>query len=292
MEMKKKTLAKPSLLIILIALLLFAGALSFLFAWKQYLLPNRTYREALSLAEQGEFLAAREAFLSLGDFRDSAQQAENLTENCRWERLNRAQVGDTVFFGAYEQDNQEENGKEAIPWIVLDVQDGRALLLSKYALDTGIYGIANASWQGWEYSSLRSWLNHHFFDTAFSEEDQKRIPTTLVYPDSPPHYHQYSGYATEDRVFLLNITETERYFSSPWEKRCYPTAYAKAQGVNKGVIALDGKEPTCDWWLRSRTDTQSQPMAAYISGGFLGSADLNQKGIGVRPAIWLDQSVF
>ena len=45
--------------------------------------------------------------------------------------LDGAVVGSTVTFGNYEQ----WNGQVPIEWIVLDWQEDRALLLSKYALD-------------------------------------------------------------------------------------------------------------------------------------------------------------
>lgn len=43
-------------------------------------------------------------------------------------------IGSIVAFGRYEQDGNEENGPEEIEWVVLDVQDGKVLLLSKYGL--------------------------------------------------------------------------------------------------------------------------------------------------------------
>ena len=48
-------------------------------------------------------------------------------------------AGDVVLFGSYEQDNNPDNGPEEIEWIVLDVQNGKAMLLSKYILDAGKY---------------------------------------------------------------------------------------------------------------------------------------------------------
>ena len=48
-------------------------------------------------------------------------------------------IGGIVTFGRYEQDGNEENGPEGIEWIVLDVQDGKVLLLSKYGLEVKPY---------------------------------------------------------------------------------------------------------------------------------------------------------
>lgn len=48
-------------------------------------------------------------------------------------------VGSSIYFGQYEQDNNSGNGPEPIEWIVLDIQDDRALLISKYGLDIQPY---------------------------------------------------------------------------------------------------------------------------------------------------------
>lgn len=44
-------------------------------------------------------------------------------------------IGDTYTMGTYEQDNNTKNGKEAIEWIVAEVQGDEALLISKYAIE-------------------------------------------------------------------------------------------------------------------------------------------------------------
>lgn len=49
-------------------------------------------------------------------------------------QIKNAEVGDIFKFGSYEQDNDTSNGKEDIEWLVLEVKDGKALLISKYAL--------------------------------------------------------------------------------------------------------------------------------------------------------------
>ena len=44
-------------------------------------------------------------------------------------------IGETVYFGHYEQDNNLSNGKEPIEWIVLDVQNGKSFLLTIVSLE-------------------------------------------------------------------------------------------------------------------------------------------------------------
>ena len=83
-------------------------------------------------------------------------------------------IGATVLFGRYEQDNDFSNGSEKIEWIVLDVQDGKSLLLSKYLLDSKPYNDSIGE-TTWAECSLREWLNHEFMDSAFTGRDQERI---------------------------------------------------------------------------------------------------------------------
>ena len=64
--------------------------------------------------------------------------------------------------------------RKPIEWIVLDIQDERALLLSKNILDTQQYNTEQVP-TTWETSSIRSWLNHTFLNQAFTSEEQEKI---------------------------------------------------------------------------------------------------------------------
>ena len=70
------------------------------------------------------------------------------------EALDSASVADTVAFGNYEQGN----GQAPIEWIVLDRQEDRALLLSKYALDAMSFHEVEDWNVTWADCTLRSWL--------------------------------------------------------------------------------------------------------------------------------------
>ena len=68
------------------------------------------------------------------------------------------QIGDMITFGRYPQD---ADGRELpIEWQVLDVQDGRALLLSRYILDVQPYAEPGGS-LFWGESHLRAWLQRY-----------------------------------------------------------------------------------------------------------------------------------
>ena len=140
-------------------------------------------------------------------------------------------VGSVVTFGAYEQDNDLENGKEPIEWIVLDVQDGKSLLISRYALDYMIYN-PDGRVATWETCSLRKWLNSTFVEDAFSSEEQEMIPTVTVITDKNPDHDTNPGRDAQDRVFLLSIQEAEKYFASEEERKCKPSPYAEMLGAS------------------------------------------------------------
>ena len=84
------------------------------------------------------------------------------------------QAGSIVTLGRYEQDHNAGNGPEPIEWIILDMQEGRALLLSRYALDTMPYNTESAD-VTWETCSLRAWLNDEFLNNTFTDEERAAI---------------------------------------------------------------------------------------------------------------------
>ena len=191
------------------------------------------------------------------------------------------QVGDIVPFGSYEQDNDLTNGAEPIEWIVLDVQDGRSLLISRYALDCRPFN--NVQNAGWDSCTLRTWLNGSFLEQAFEPKEQPAIQTTrLNAADAKNPNNPNAGNSTEDRIFLLSIEEANGYFASDQDRQCTPTDYAVSQGcvVNQG---------SCMWWLRSPGDFDNVTAFVLDSGAVNTFGNLDDfDGYTVRPALWVD----
>jgi hypothetical protein len=104
---------------------------------------------------------AYEILISLDDYKDSADKANSIYNRYKLEKLKSAKVGDYVFFGAYEQDNNAFNGKEDVEWLVLDIKNEKALVISKYVLHCKQYhkSYSNITWEN---SSIRTWLNSYF----------------------------------------------------------------------------------------------------------------------------------
>lgn len=152
--------------------------------------------------------------------------------------------GDIIKFGSYPQD---ANGvKFPIEWLVLDVKENEALLISRYGLDYKPYGNDPYSFW-WERSELRRWLNDNFIKSAFSNEDVNKILISELKQKANPKFDDCCpGNDTKDRVFCLSIAEAEQYFSSDEDRKCERTEYAREQGDY--VYARD---IYCPWWLRT-----------------------------------------
>ncbi|MDY3937391.1 MAG: DUF6273 domain-containing protein, partial [Oscillospiraceae bacterium] len=203
------------------------------------------------------------------------------------DEINSLQIGDIYIFGTYEQDNDVSNGKEEIEWQVLAKEDYRVLLISKYALDCVQY---NSEWEyvTWETCTLRKWLNETFINSAFNSDEQALIPETNVSADKNPKYSTNPGNATKDKIFLLSISEVNKYFLSDDERMCAATDYAKAQGAYISDDNTVGGKGACWWWLRSPGHSQHHAADVYSAGSVYRYGDLVNYGRGsVRPALWI-----
>ena len=245
---------------------------------KNDMIESNRYDRAIELIGSGDYQAAY-ALMSGLKYKDSREKLWSIEQIL----LARANIGDTVRFGFYEQDNDISNGQENIEWLVLAKQDNKILVISDKALDCMPYNNEKYTKVTWETCALRKWLNSYFINSAFSSEEKAKIPTVTVSADKNPKYSTDPGNATQDQVFLLSIAEAEKYFSSNSARRCTPTEYAIANGA----------ERSCLWWLRS-PGKYSEHAADVQSGGDIYYAGYLYRTISaydgdlaVRPAMWI-----
>lgn len=246
------------------------------------------YQEAEQFLGEKKYDEAAEAFRALGDYKDSLTRLKEIIEKNNTESYAFTQEHykdvDIVTFGRYEQDNNLENGTEPIEWLVLDVQDGRALLISKYGLISKPYHRKCRS-VTWEICTLRHWLNGAFLAEAFTDEEQNDIVTLEVDNDISQGNNRWStngGRNTEDKVFLMSYAEAGIYFSSDNNRICRPTAYAKAQGT---YVDDSGN---CLWWLRSPGNTQEYTADVNADGSLGSNRYVHYDDVTVRPAMWVN----
>ena len=249
-------------------------------------IPDVKYNAAVKLINDGDIINAYDSLIALNDYKDSTEKAADIFEQYRIEKLKVANVGDIVLFGVYEQDNDTSNGKEDIEWRVLAKEDGRILLITDKALDCQRYNIEYIGGTTWDRCTLRKWMNESFLNDAFSYNECKQIQKTNVSAEKNPIYTTIPrGNATADKVFLLSITEVEKYFISDESKKCVPTDYAIA---NNAYIYREGELTTCYWWLRAPGDSQNFAACVNADGSIRYSGcHIDSDDIGVRPAMWV-----
>ncbi|MBQ6638900.1 MAG: hypothetical protein IJH82_09675 [Lachnospiraceae bacterium] len=223
-------------------------------------------------------------------------------------------TGDIVRFGKYEQDGNDENGKEDIEWQVLKAESDRVLLVSKYALDCVPYNTEEGD-ETWETCSLRNWLNNDFKNAAFSTEEQKKIPAVTVANESNPFYKTPGGNDTQDQIFCLSLNEIESMIGYNWyddelmygysqEMIVEPTLYAVGRGAYSYKITEDnctflkdyGFDDSikdcrgCWWWLRSPGFDNSNACSVDSTGlvGKTHSIRTSANRVAVRPALFVN----
>lgn len=270
---------------------------------------SAAYEAAVALLESGEYGQAIEALKALGDYRDAAEQAETAVETAyeaakellgegkaeeaeavfaslgelldpvraatlrQWGAMRDLSVGKTVKLGLYEQDNDSENGPEEIEWTVVTVEDGKAMLVSRYILDMQPYHPLQTP-VTWADCGLRQWLNGEFLESAFPEELRGRLLTTKVLNYKAAETE--NQVVSEDLVYILHPTEASLLLGTPEGRVCSPTAYCSAQADSQEV----------NWRMRASGEASSYAFTVKPEGTY--SCWLSDRLSGVRPVIWVD----
>lgn len=200
--------------------------------------------------------------------------------------LGDVQVGDQVILGSYEQDGNSDNGTEEISWFVLAREDDRVLLLSEVCLDSQPFHDVIDGYVTWEECALRTWLNEDFCNAAFSETEQKLLAQTELVNTDNPYYGTVGGEKTVDRVFLLSLDEVDEYLT-PEQRLATVSEYARNQGCFTNGPGRGW------WWLRSPGKYSRDACYVGADGkvsvyGYV----VHRPGWAIRPAVWIDLSVY
>ena len=248
----------------------------------------------MTITESNEQKETQTKVVQVGNLKQQLQNAVTVTDmNIEYERdkndqfINEAHYNDdklsTVFFGSYPQSDVSGYTKDPIEWYVLEKNDSKALLLSKYILDTKPYNNDDVKIT-WENCSLRVWLNNDFYNYAFSNNEKNNILDTNVVNNDNEEYGTKGGNNTKDKIFLLSADECKNYLVNFKSINTTGTSYAPAN---------------YQWWLRSPGSKQSYARLAESGAysnpvGWLayGGSDLWKRHggsgyAGVRPALWV-----
>lgn len=230
-----------------------------------------------------------------------------------------------ITFGSYEQDNNEENGKEPIEWEILGEDENGILIISRYTLDCVPYD-ENDMEVTWETCTLREWLNKKFYKKSFNDLEKMLINSVVLKKDDNEYWGTDAGNDTEDKIFCLSFREVEKYYDFTLfydeahkdaegkynmgysQDLIIPaTEYAKAKGApmtSKWEISDDYYKELCeeygytedgykprssDWWLRTPGRLNDWACVVTTKGGIgeVHYLPVGGESIGIRPALYL-----
>ena len=228
---------------------------------------------------------------------DSSGTSKSVSDNI--------QIGDTITFGEFEQDNNESNGKEPVEWIVLSKTGDSLLVITKYGLETAADNDAydferkdggTGKQISWDKHLFREDMNStRFIDYMFSEEEQNKLLYFNIKADQNPEYDENPGEDTADKIFLLSATEVDKYFGTDSEtfkgsiecRKCQPTKFAEDYTY---AYLKEGNTSGC-WFLRTTGDCYTNASFAYVDENGV----INYKGWStdcggcmIRPAMWIE----
>lgn len=217
----------------------------------------KKYQKAVDLIGNKQYAEAYD-ILSQIDYSDSKDMLEYIAPIVE---IMRANVGDSVTFGSYEQDGDASNGSEPIEWVVLANQDGKVLVVSEYALDCLPYN-EKLDGSSWEASTIKAQLEA-MADKMFTVGESELLRQC-----------QTDGTVG---ISLLSADEVRAYLS---DVKCTPTDHAVAQGAYKD------QSGRCMYWLKDSGLEADRALYVYTDGsidsvGYMADGDM----LAVRPTL-------
>ena len=202
---------------------------------------------------------------------------------------------------------------QPIRWRVLDIRDGKALLLADRMPDSVSFHAADAE-VAWDRCTLRSWLNGYgaesneqgldytgrgFIDRAFTSAEREAIVPVACQNLPNGIYGTSSGTDTQDCLFILSNEEVfegadaERYgfhasrdYDDP-AKRFTSTLYAKCMGAWWSPV--DDYAGNSFWFMRTGGYTPRNVTYVCDFGYIYSKGTLvTCSDAGVLPAMWID----
>ncbi len=200
---------------------------------------------------------------------------------------------------------------EPIEWRVLDPDTGMVMsetildsqAYNNYILSSNIAGTSDddACWgnssktyysNNYANSSIRTWLNENFYNTAFSSAQQSIIQYTKLdnsaYGGSSSIYSEYASQTTNDKIYLLSwedVHRTEYGFIPDCDKEdtkriAQGSDYAKCQGLH--INKYSGKP---SWYLRTAGHRSVYVCGVSLVGSSGTGFSTDYILYGIRPAL-------
>ena len=178
-----------------------------------------------------------------------------------------------------------------IDWLVLEIENDKALIISNNVLMTRMY--CNTNPTNWEKSNIRQFLNDSFYNETFSDDEKELIIDTNLINPANSYYNTDGGNNTADRVFLLSIDEVLKYFGNSGNVK--ETVFGDVlvmfsidDEYNDMRIAYDDDDNASNWWLRSPGNSGEVAVIVSNDGVIFLTGSPAISGNGVRPAMWIN----
>ena len=213
----------------------------------------------------------------------------------KYRPLSTSRISSTAY--SYQDDNGYSTNTtyyfryEPLEWRVLDPSAG--LVMCETIIDSQAYqNVVRESVSGYCYiglssnyannyaeSSIRTWLNDDFYNTAFNSAQKAEIKSTTISNDA--YFSEYDAASTTDSIFLLNTHQAQANdtgMSSAYARKAKGTDYAKCQGLFVNGSGFSR------WWLRSAGTNSESACYVDVDGDIFHNGSVNDTAYGIRPA--------
>ena len=185
-----------------------------------------------------------------------------------------------VTFGQYP--TEKDGTVKPILWRVLKTEDGSAYLLSEYILFASPVHADYSLYNGWIHSDLYFYLNHEFYNDAFTMREQQAL---LRCWEDNGLVTLINGDELRDKSIGFTSDKARLCESTPWAKRERPdNKKAKLMIYSKG-------HKYSPWWSRTESTDVVHQQRRVMDEGKTGRLSVGNPDMGVRPAIYLNTAL-
>ena len=206
--------------------------------------------------------------------------------------------------GHYEQDNKNYTPieEEPIIWLMIAVKDGKALMISRDALDVQPFDTDAGTSADWKDSSLKEWLNTDFYNTVFNDDEKRIIAGEEGDKLFLLNETQVREYLVEDRPYRTGVwsEEEQEFVDTVWTKnylhatltryglsQAGATRIQQSSGIGRDLPLEERRQSNnANWYILTDEGT-----CAYVDymGNITETLDEEElQYVGVRPAMWVE----
>ena len=230
-----------------------------------FMKSNVNYDKAVELFDSGKFDEAYDIASKIKK-EDAAELTVRILSARQKSLLEDIEIGDVINFGFSVIDDKRGTDTQEMNWLVLDIVDGKALIITNTYFDLGTNTFNGLSWKE---SEGRTYLNNDFLEKYFLDEQKDLISLTDVPVDEK--FDEYEYEYTTDRVFLLSVDEINHYFPNEEDR-----------------VFKNQNDQNVAWLLRSR-NAYDDDIIGIDEDGVMDYYYRPNNGM-FRPAMWIDIS--